>query len=104
MGLLQVVVNNAASKVDCLPHSGRAVTESQALPDQGASGDTPSETPDTPNETPTSKHDSSQQLDKGAGSEVSSSAEKRAVKPHDIFLLLPESDLCNLCSLLAHEG
>ncbi|XXG72650.1 hypothetical protein AAC387_Pa07g1701 [Persea americana] len=104
MGLLQVVVNNAASKVDRLPHSGPVVTESQTLPDQGASGDTPNETPDTPNETPTSKHDSNQQLGKGAGSEVSSSAEKRAVKPHDIFLLLPEIDLCNLCSLLAHEG
>lgn len=97
MGLLQVVVNNAASKVECQTHSVQSVTESQILPDPGASGD-------TPNETPTSKHDSNQEVDKGAGSEVSPSVEKKVVKPYDIFLQLPESDLRNLCSLLAHEG
>ncbi|KAF8414274.1 hypothetical protein HHK36_002275 [Tetracentron sinense] len=97
MSLLQVVVYTAASKVECQPHSKQAASNSQNLPVNEASGD-------IQQDPPTSEPDSIQELDKSANADLSTSDGKGTIKPYDIFLQLPESDLRNLCRLLAHEG
>ncbi|XP_077221899.1 LOW protein: E3 ubiquitin ligase-like protein isoform X2 [Tasmannia lanceolata] len=97
MGLLQVVVNNAASKVDSHLLSGQSVANSQTLPDKGASSD-------TQKDPPTSEQNAEQELNKSSSSEASPSGGKKTINPYDILLQLPESDLSNLCSLIAHEG
>ncbi|XP_043690385.1 E3 ubiquitin-protein ligase UPL1-like isoform X2 [Telopea speciosissima] len=96
MGLLQVVVYTAASKVECQPHSGQ-VTNSQSVPVDEASVD-------MQQNQPLSEPDPDQQLDRSTSAEVPTSDGKKTFSPYDVFLQLPESDLHNLCSLLAHEG
>ncbi|XP_042007781.1 E3 ubiquitin-protein ligase UPL1-like isoform X1 [Salvia splendens] len=94
MGLLQVVVYAAASKADI-----QINTEETALPAESPSGN------ETTTETRTDSHVSpveSSQLDQSAS--ASKSDGQRSIKTYDIFLLLPHSDLQNLCALLGHEG
>ncbi|XP_047975349.1 E3 ubiquitin-protein ligase UPL1 isoform X2 [Salvia hispanica] len=94
MGLLQVVVYAAASKVDI-----QINTEETAPPAENPPGN------ETTTETRTDSHVSlveSSQLDQSAS--ASKSDGQRSIRTYDIFLLLPHSDLQNLCALLGHEG
>ncbi|MFS7928960.1 putative HECT domain, ubiquitin interacting, UBA-like superfamily, armadillo-like helical [Helianthus anomalus] len=98
MGLLQVVVYNAASKLE----SQSTTEQEQAVASsQGPPGDESASNP---------QHDSS-----SAGAEpnhddtavkdgLSTSDGQKHVNMFDIFMKLPHSDLQNLCSLLGHEG
>ncbi|KAK2967299.1 hypothetical protein RJ640_004865 [Escallonia rubra] len=96
MGLLQVVVYNAASKVDRQPHSQLSVTSSQNLSgDVAANGDQ--------NDPPLVEAESGQDVKNGSDG-LCTSDRQRSIKMYDIFLKLPQSDLRNLCSLLGHEG
>lgn len=92
MNLLQVVVNSAASKLECQTQSEQATDDSQNLPANEASGD------------PTLLEQNSNQEDKGHSAELSTSDGKKCINTYDIFLQLPQSDLHNLCSLLGYEG
>ncbi|KAL1556169.1 E3 ubiquitin-protein ligase upl1 [Salvia divinorum] len=94
MGLLQVVVYAAASKVDI-----QVNTEETAPPAESPPGN------ETTTETRTDSHVSlmeSSQLDQSAS--ASKSDGQRSIRTYDIFLLLPHPDLRNLCALLGHEG
>ncbi|KAA8527075.1 hypothetical protein F0562_008696 [Nyssa sinensis] len=96
MGLLKVIVNTAASKLDSQSHSERATASSQNLSgNEAASG----VQKDPPLSEMATDHD-----DRRASTELVSSDGKRSVNMYNIFLQLPQSDLHNLCSLLGHEG
>ncbi|XP_068643121.1 E3 ubiquitin-protein ligase UPL1-like isoform X2 [Aristolochia californica] len=97
MGLLQVVVNNAARKVECHSHvdvGHSANSDSNSRLDGG---------PDSQKDPPISECHANEELNKDAAAEGSSGG-KKTVNPYDILLKLPESEMRNLCSLLAHEG
>ncbi|KAL0399112.1 UNVERIFIED_CONTAM: E3 ubiquitin-protein ligase UPL2, partial [Sesamum radiatum] len=96
MGLLQVVVYAAASKVDI--HSKTEETAPNA--------ETPSGNENTSNaqKEPHVLGVESTQLDQSTCALNSKSDGQRSFGTYDIFLLLPQSDLHNLCALLGHEG
>ncbi|XVF33865.1 hypothetical protein REPUB_Repub18cG0008600 [Reevesia pubescens] len=98
VGLLQVVVYTAASKLVSRSLSDLAVenSNSQNLLANEASGD-------AHKDPPLSKPESNLE-DKRTSAESSASNSHRNVDLHNIFLQLPESDLRNLCSLLGREG
>ncbi|TXG67972.1 hypothetical protein EZV62_009247 [Acer yangbiense] len=96
MGLLGVIVNKAASKLECQSLSEPATENPQKLPTNEASGDVQIDPP--PSE-PSSSED-----DKHASASLSTSDGKKSCDIYDIFLQLPQSDLRNLCSLLGREG
>ncbi|CAK9145061.1 unnamed protein product [Ilex paraguariensis] len=96
MGLLQVVVYTAASKLDCQSNSEQAVVSSQNL----SGNETVSDVPKDP---PLSEMEAIQG-DLGASGELHTSEGQRSTNMYDIFLQRPQSDLHNLCSLLGHEG
>ncbi|KAK8313240.1 hypothetical protein V6Z12_D01G095700 [Gossypium hirsutum] len=97
VGLLQVVVYTAASKLESWSLSHLAVdnSSSQNLLDEEASGDAHKDLPLTEQES---------NQEKRTKTESSGSKGNKNVDFHNIFLQLPESDLCNLCSLLGREG
>ena len=97
MSLLQVVVNNAVSKVDSQPETGQASGSAEVLPEN----DAPSDTHKDP-----SALESNQPLDIDGNpiADVPSLGVKESMKPYDILSQLPETDLRNLCGILAHEG
>ncbi|GKV44584.1 hypothetical protein SLEP1_g51748 [Rubroshorea leprosula] len=98
MGLIQVVVNTAASKLESKSLSELTVKNlnSQNLHSNESSGD-------VQRDPPLSKPESSQK-EKHVNEESSASDGKTMVDTSDIFLLLPQSDLRNLCSLLGCPG
>ncbi|KAL5974363.1 E3 ubiquitin-protein ligase upl1 [Asimina triloba] len=97
MGLLQVVVNNAALKVESQPPQPEQVpANSQTSSEKGSSDDTP------PNPLQ-SDQNTEQEKNKIMNAETPP-AGVNSCNPYDIILQLPESDLRHLCSLLAHEG
>lgn len=98
VGLLQVVVYTAASKLENWSLSDLAVdkSNSQNLLTNEASGDAHKDPPFSEPE--------SNQEDKRTNAESSASNGNRNVNLYNIFLQLPESDLRNLCSLLGREG
>lgn len=97
VGLLQVVVYTAASKLESWSLSHLAVdnSSSQNLLNEEASGDAHKDLPLTEQES---------NQEKQTNAESSRSKGNKNVDLHNIFLRLPESDLCNLCSLLGREG
>ncbi|KAB2044499.1 hypothetical protein ES319_D01G095000v1 [Gossypium barbadense] len=97
VGLLQVVVYTAASKLESWSLSHLAVdnSSSQNLLDEEASGDAHKDLPLTEQES---------NQEERTNTESSGSKGNKNVDFHNIFLQLPESDLCNLCSLLGREG
>ncbi|KAK9156355.1 hypothetical protein Sjap_003835 [Stephania japonica] len=95
--LLQEVVRVAASKVACQPNSGVSSADSENVPVNEDPSDNHS---DHPAPEPVSNHE----LEKNVGDKLPEINAKKAINPYDIFLQLPESELRNLCSLLAHEG
>ncbi|XWS51731.1 hypothetical protein CRYUN_Cryun11dG0008600 [Craigia yunnanensis] len=98
VGLIQIVVYTAASKLENRSLSDLAVDNSDAqnLLTNEASGDAHKDPPLSESE--------SNQEDKRTNAESSGSNGNRNVDLYNIFLQLPESDLCNLCSLLGREG
>lgn len=88
MGLIQVVVDTAASKLESQSQSGKAKANTQNL---------------SVNEAEKDPLDSNQQ-DKHADTNPCHSDVKKKVDMYYIFLQLPQSDLRNLCSLLGREG
>lgn len=91
MSLIQVVVNNAVSRIECQPRSRETDNcEAQATNESSNTTQKESSTSDD-NSNPTK-------------SEVPCSPGKRTSGPYEILLQLPNSDLRNLCSLLSHEG
>ncbi|XP_072964095.1 E3 ubiquitin-protein ligase UPL1-like isoform X2 [Typha angustifolia] len=95
MCLLQVVVNNAVSKFDSLNHSGPVNSETQL------ENEAPSH---IPSDSSTHEQIPNQEVSQSSNSELPSSGAKRSLNLSDILLELPESYLCNLCSILALEG
>ncbi|KAL2483694.1 E3 ubiquitin-protein ligase [Forsythia ovata] len=108
MGLLQVVVYAAASKLEL-----QSPSEETAAPTDNP----PSEETAAPTDNPSSNEIASDvqkdpqlleievnQLDKSSGTSKTTSDGHGNLKTGDIFLLLPQSDLHNLCSLLGQEG
>ncbi|KAK9074252.1 hypothetical protein SSX86_006849 [Deinandra increscens subsp. villosa] len=96
MGLLQVVVYNAASKLESESH-----TEQAAASPQGPPGN---ESASNPQGVASSAGAEPSHDDTTVGDGLSTSDDHKSVKKYDIFMKLPHSDLQNLCSLLGHEG
>ncbi|XVE96691.1 hypothetical protein REPUB_Repub02eG0244500 [Reevesia pubescens] len=98
VGLLQVVVYTAASKLvsRSLPDLAVDNSNSQNVLTTEASGD-------AHKDPPLSEAESNQE-DKRTNAESSASKSHRNMDLYTIFLQLPESDLRNLCSLLGREG
>lgn len=96
MGLLQVVVYAAASKVDSLSNTEETAPPTEISPGNETVSDTQKDAQDLLAE--------SNQLDQSATAVNSKSDGQRSIRIFDIFLLMPHSDLRNLCGLLGHEG
>ncbi|KAL8239183.1 hypothetical protein R6Q59_015750 [Mikania micrantha] len=96
MGLLQVVVYNAASKVESQSHTEQAATISQGPPGNESAGNPQEDSSPAGAE---KSHDVTTVSDG-----LSTSDDRKSVGMYDIFMKLPHSDLQNLCSLLGHEG
>ncbi|XAR67356.1 Ubiquitin--protein ligase [Bertholletia excelsa] len=96
MGLIQVVVCTAATKLDCQSHSDQAA----AIPQNVSPNDA---VDSAEKDVPLSEMESSRD-NKSSAAESSTSNEKRNISACDIFLQLPQADLRNLCSLLGHKG
>ncbi|KAI3496711.1 hypothetical protein L1887_39084 [Cichorium endivia] len=97
MGLLQVVVYTAASKVDSQSHTEQAATSSQDPPVTESASNNPQGDSTSAGAEPS-------QDDKSVSDGVSTSDDQKTVNMYDIFMKLPQPDLHNLCSLLGHEG
>ncbi|KAH8518946.1 hypothetical protein H0E87_000697 [Populus deltoides] len=95
MGLLQVVVFMAASKLESQAQSGQARETSQKQTVGEASSDVPSVPPVVAE---------SSEEDKAASAGLSVSDGKKSIDASNVFLQLPQADLRNLCSLLGCEG
>lgn len=95
MGLLQEVVYNAATKLECQIKLDKETQNSQDLSTNEVSED---------KKDPTASETENNQEDKRIGGESSSSDGEKSSETYDIFLQLPQSDLRNLCSLLGREG
>ncbi|CAI9787771.1 unnamed protein product [Fraxinus pennsylvanica] len=96
MGLLQVVVYAAASKLDFQSHS-----EETAAPSKNPSSN---EIATDVQKDPHLLEIEVNQLEKSSCTSKTMSDDQRNLKTGDIFLLLPQSDLHNLCTLLGQEG
>ncbi|PWA88758.1 HECT domain-containing protein [Artemisia annua] len=93
MGLLQVVVYTAASKLESQSHTEKPVASSQVQ-----------EAVSQPQEDSSSAVAEPNQDDKSVSDGLSTSDDLKKVNMNDIFMKLPQTDLHNLCSLLGHEG
>lgn len=93
MGLLQVVVYTAASKLESQSHTEKPVASSQVQ-----------EVVSQPQEDSSSAVAEPNQDDKSVSDGLSTSDDLKKVDMNDIFMKLPQTDLHNLCSLLGHEG
>ncbi|XP_010542518.1 PREDICTED: E3 ubiquitin-protein ligase UPL1-like isoform X2 [Tarenaya hassleriana] len=92
MGLLQVIVNTAASLIEgWSPSSGALENSENKLVDEEASNET-------------RKDPESSQGNKADETDLSVSGRKKCAETYNVFLQLPQSDLRNLCSLLGREG
>lgn len=96
MGLIQVVVDTAASKLESQSQSEKGLADTQNLPADEAPSNIEKDAPSV-------ESDSNQQ-DKNADMNPCHSEGKKNVDMYNIFLQLPQSDLRNLCSLLGREG
>lgn len=97
MGLLQVVVYTAASKLECQSHPEEAAAHSQNLSGDGAASN-------IQKDPALQGGESGHQDDKSTSVLGSTSHGNKSTDVYDIFLQLPHSDLRNLCSILGHEG
>lgn len=97
MGLLQVVVYTAASKLECQSHSEEAASNSQTLSGDGAASN-------IQKDSSLLQDESGHQDDENTPTSKSRSHSQTSTDIYDIFLQLPQSDLHNICSILGHEG
>ncbi|KAM3302623.1 E3 ubiquitin-protein ligase UPL1 [Capsicum chacoense] len=112
MGLLQVVVYTAASKMECQSHSEETVDRPNNDPVDGSHNNTVdgsnnpvgNETMSDIRKDPGLPEMKSHQDDSAVGSAIPASDANGSPNIRDIFLQLPHSDLHNLCCLLGHEG
>ncbi|KAK4341923.1 hypothetical protein RND71_037739 [Anisodus tanguticus] len=104
MGLLQVVVYTAASKMECQSHSEETVDRSHNETVDGSDNPVGNETMSDIQKDPGLPDIKSPQDDSGTGSANPASDANGSPNIRDIFLQLPQSDLHNLCCLLGHEG
>uniref|UniRef100_A0A7N0U1T4 HECT-type E3 ubiquitin transferase n=2 Tax=Kalanchoe fedtschenkoi TaxID=63787 RepID=A0A7N0U1T4_KALFE len=88
MGLIQVVVSSASTKLESQSEAGQCQTT--ATESNGAQGDSAPEVSD-----PNTKN--------GQTEEISLKDKVSTVDIRNIFLQLPHTDMRNLCSLLSHE-
>uniref|UniRef100_A0A0D9XBN6 HECT-type E3 ubiquitin transferase n=1 Tax=Leersia perrieri TaxID=77586 RepID=A0A0D9XBN6_9ORYZ len=95
MCLLEVVVSTAASKVDYTPSSGQVANTS--LDENG----TPIETHGQP---PNLEQVPIQETSQSKDVVIAASGPKQSINVHDILTQLPDSELHNLCNILALEG
>lgn len=95
MCLLEVVVSNAASKVDYPPHSGQMVSTS--VDENRAPIETHGE-PSTMEQVPIQENSQNKDV------VVPASGPQQSINVHDILTQLPDSELHNLCNILALEG
>lgn len=90
MGLLQVIVYTAASRIEGWSPSSGVPEKSEENPvGEEASSET-------------RKDAESEQVDEAH--ELSVARNKNCADIYKIFMQLPRSDLCNLCLLLGYEG
>lgn len=96
MGLLQVVIYTAASKLECHSHPEEAGAHSQNLSGDGAASNIQKD--------PSLQGGESGHQDDKSSVLGSTSHGNRSTDIYDIFLQLPHSDLHNVCSILGREG
>ncbi|PON94002.1 Coatomer beta subunit [Trema orientale] len=94
--LLQAVVDDAATKLECQSKLDKESQTSESL--------ATNELSEHVKKDPAVSEPESNPEDKRVGAESSSSGGKKSIDIHNIFLQLPQSDLRNLCSLLGREG
>jgi len=92
MGLIQVVVDTAAARLEIRSQAKKAIADTQNLSVDEAEKDPPLVELD------------SNQLDKHDHTKPCHSNVKKNDDIYNIFLQLPQSDLRNVCSLLGREG
>nr|XP_027062177.1 E3 ubiquitin-protein ligase UPL1 [Coffea arabica]XP_027064851.1 E3 ubiquitin-protein ligase UPL1-like isoform X2 [Coffea arabica] len=97
MGLIQVVVHTAVSKLECQSHSEEAAAHIQNPSSGGNIGDVEKDSSLLPVE-------SNHQDDESNPARKSTPHCEKNMNIYHIFLQLPQSDLHNLCSILGHEG
>ncbi|KAJ8754891.1 hypothetical protein K2173_015403 [Erythroxylum novogranatense] len=95
MGLLQVVVYTAASKVEPAVQSVQAENSQKPSTSEGS---------ENVCNDPSSLGPNSSQEDKPTDAHLCSSDGKTSIDTYSIFLKLPQSDLRNLCNLLGRDG
>lgn len=106
MGLLQVVVYTAASKVDSQSHTEQEQAAAATASSQGLAAIETAPASDNPpaqGDSSSAAAEASQD-DKSVSDGLSTSDDQKSVNMYDIFMKLPQPDLHNLCSLLGHEG
>lgn len=96
MGLVQVIISTAVSKLESQSETEQAADNSLNLPVNESLSD-------VSKDPPLSGPESSEE-NKNVTAEPSNSDGKKSTELYNIFLQLPQSDLHNLCSLLGHEG
>lgn len=99
MGLIQVVIYSAASKLEA-----RSFTESAVESLDDPQNPPANEASDGVQKDASSSEPEPGQNDNLANAESSASDKKKDVDLYDIFLQLPQPDLSHLCSLLGREG
>lgn len=107
MGLLQEIVYNAATKLECQTKLDKESQNSENLATNELSEDVKKDAAVSEPESNTEDNRigaESSSEDKRIGAETSSSGGKRSVDIYNIFLQLPQSDVRNLGSLLGREG
>ncbi|XP_062199173.1 E3 ubiquitin-protein ligase UPL1-like isoform X2 [Phragmites australis] len=97
MCLLEVIVNNAASKVDYPPRSAQFANSSDVELVNGAASQAQVE-PSTLEQVRVQDNNQSKDV------EVPASGARQDANVHDILTELPDAELHNLCSILALEG
>ncbi|CAI9088204.1 OLC1v1022471C1 [Oldenlandia corymbosa var. corymbosa] len=97
MGLLQVVVYTAVSKLESQSHSKEATLNTENPSDGGNASIIQKDASSEP-------ADSSRQENGNTSSENTTSQSEKTVNISNIFLELPQSELHNLCSILGREG
>ncbi|KAK1269560.1 E3 ubiquitin-protein ligase UPL1 [Acorus gramineus] len=98
MVLIQVVVNKAVSKIDFEPLT-ESLQNAGRIQAQSVNGEQLA----AQKELSISEQNCDEKKE-SCSTEASSSGGKKNVNQYDIFLQLPNSELCNLCSILAHES
>ncbi|KAL1366395.1 hypothetical protein HN51_014224 [Arachis hypogaea] len=96
MGLIQVVVDTAASKLESQSVSEKGTVNTQTMPVNEAVNNIEKD--------PSSVDSDSNKQDKKDDTNPSHSHGRKNVDMYNIFSQLPQADLRNLCSLLGREG